>query len=109
MSKVGVIHEGTLENALEAYSKAWLKKTYPQYPIKHTTTEFRSGFTSTTYDYGDDKRKQEIDRKAIEIVKAVAEREAVDLVIRASAVAHINDQAVVITDECVAEANKLPV
>ena len=63
---------------------------------------------SRTYtNHGTSVRDQEIKRKAFEIVKDVAEREKVDLVLKDDTVLHIANDLVILTDECVTEAEKL--
>lgn len=107
MTNIGIINESMLENALIHYGNAWLKKEHPEYPKRVEHYASRGGSYYTTDD-GKAVRDREIDRKALEIVKSVSEQMKIDLVLKASVVSYIANDLVNITDECVAEAEKLP-
>ena len=96
----------SVTNALTPYGNTWLKREHPEYPKQET--QYMPFVGSRTYtNHGTSVRDQEIKRKAFEIVKDVAEREKVDLVLKDDTVLHIANDLVILTDECVTEAEKL--
>ena len=104
MTKIGIINQSSVTNALIPYGNAWLKKEHPEYPKQEK--QFMPFGVIPYTNYGTGVRDEEIKRKTFEIIKAVAEREKVDLVLKDDAVLHITNDLVILTDECIAEAKK---